>query len=53
MKLRCDKGWKRRFGGFAGLIGPRPVEEGRGDKKASRPAKVIIFMQKIHFAKII
>ena len=36
MKLKCDKGWKRRSGAFAGSIGPRPKEEGRGDQEASK-----------------
>ena len=38
MKLKCDKGWRRRFGAFSPSIGPRPGEEGRGDPRAPQEA---------------
>ena len=38
MKLKCDKGWKRRLRGFAAPIAPRPGEEGRGDQDHAKTA---------------
>ena len=51
--MKCDKGWKRRFEAFAGQNGPRPGEEGRGDKIALGPLMMVIFMRNNDFQTVL